>query len=501
MTSDLMEVDSAPLKEPQFKEQSAVEELVQVCREISKATATLDSRFVWKPLRELSVLRTKLNKETLSILVNLLYPDTSDFKVSLLKVINDNQKSHVEDADSFRGKYPVDFYQLTASGEVELSAELNSFVHLLVQLFLLEAGHTEKLDSFNKQIVIPKILNLYNNRTLDLVNAKLWFYIARAKEILGNTHDNLLRSEMIKFLRTATLKHDNETRAMLTTLILRDFLSCGEVEVACDFVGKAEFPVSNEVSSPLEARYYFYLSKINAIQLDYSTANEYVIAAIRKAPNTNNSLGFLQQANKLHCVIDLLMGDIPELSFFHQKGMEKSLLPYYHLTNAVKLGDLNKFTSTISKFKQQLIRDGNYQLCVRLRSNVIKTGIRIISLTYKKISLKDICLRLHLDSEQSVEYMVSRAIRDGVIEAKIYHEEGYIETSELLNVYGTQQPQQVFDERIKFVSQLHDESVTAMRYPDDKNNKNKNKGASPVDELEELIDLSDIDEDVLGDFY
>ena len=97
--------------------------------------------------------------------------------------------------------------------------------------------------------------------------------------------------------------------------------------------------------------------------------------------------------------------------------------------------------------------------------------------------------------------MVSRAIRDGVIEAKIYHEEGYIETSELLNVYGTQQPQQVFDERIKFVSQLHDESVTAMRYPDDKNNKNKNKGASPDDELEELIDLSDIDEDVLGDFY
>ena len=105
MTSDLMEVDSAPLKEPQFKEQSAVEELVQVCREISKATVTLDSRFVWKPLRELSVLRTKLNKETLSILVNLLYPDTSDFKVPLLKVINDNQKSHVEDADSFRGKY------------------------------------------------------------------------------------------------------------------------------------------------------------------------------------------------------------------------------------------------------------------------------------------------------------------------------------------------------------------------------------------------------------
>ena len=382
---------------------------------------------------------------------------------------------------------------------MDVSAEINSFMHLLVQLYLLDSQQVDSLVSFNTQVVIPKVLNFYDNRTLDLINAKLWFYVSRAHELRGNIFDTTIRSEMVKFLKTAALKHDNETRAMLITFILRSFLQTGEVDTAADFISKVEFPRSNDVSSPLEARYYFYLSKISAIQLDYSTANEYVIAAIRKAPNTRKCIGFLQQANKLHCVIELLMGDIPELSFFKQKNMERSLLPYYHLSKAVNLGDLNKFTSALSTFKKELIQDGNYQLCVRLRSSVIKTGIRIISLTYKKISLKDICLKLRLDSEQTVEYMVSRAIRDGVIEARINHEEGYIESSELLNVYATQQPQKIFDERIKFVNQLHDECVKAMRYPDD-GNKNKDKSGD-YNQAEELIDLSDLDEDDLGDFY
>ncbi|SCU85600.1 LAFA_0D16622g1_1 [Lachancea sp. 'fantastica'] len=500
MTSDKMEIDSVPAAVQKDEGQTVVSRIFDLLKDVSKTTTTLDTRFVWKATRKLSVLRPSLDKESLSIVVNLLYPDASSFKVPLLKYINQNQKSKVENAEEERQKYPAAFYQLVDGNKsVDVSAELNSFVHLLVQLYLLDSQQLEALDSFNGKIVYPKILQFYDERTLDLINSKLWFYICRGRELVGNSFDTSVRAEMVKFLKTAALKHDNETRATLITFILRSFLQTGEVDTAADFIGKVEFPGSNDVSSPLEARYYYYLSKLNAIQLDYSTANDYVIAAIRKAPSTKNSLGFLQQANKLHCVIELLMGDIPELSFFKQKNMERSLLPYYHLSKAVKLGDLNKFTSAISTYKKELLNDGNYQLCVRLRSSVIKTGIRIISLTYKKISLKDICMKLRLDSEQTVEYMVSRAIRDGVIEAKINHENGYIESSELLNVYATGQPQHLFDERIKFVNELHDECVKAMRYPDNGNSENKHKSAAGYDQAEELIDLADLDEDDLGD--
>lgn len=499
MTSDLMEVDP-PVEiggTVKYAEEKTVGEITQVLQEIAKTTITLDPYFVWKGLKEVSNLRkSSLSEETLLALINILYPDTSDFKIPLLKAVNHEKKCTVPNAQEIRAGYPASFYEVVGDKVIEVAAEINSFVHLLVVLYLLDSKKLDELDIFNRKVIIPKILAFYNQRFLDLINAKLWFYIVICDEAMGKSSNPTTRSDMIKFLKTASLKHDNETKAMLITLTLRSFLATGEIEAAADFVGKVDFPSSTDVSSPLEARFYFYLSKINAIQLDYSTANEYIIAAIRKAPNTPNSLGFLQQANKLHCVIELLMGDIPDLSFFHQAGMQKSLEPYYHLTKAVKLGDLKKFTSAITKYKPQLIKDGNYQLYVRLRSNVIKTGIRMISLTYKKISLKDICLKLRLDSEQTIEYMVSRAIRDGVIEAKVNHEQGYIETSELLNVYDTEEPQQMFDERITFVNQLHDESAVAMRYPED----NKGKNSAEEDELQDgelfddISDFSDIDD-------
>ncbi|KAH3902480.1 related to 26S proteasome regulatory subunit RPN3 [Saccharomycodes ludwigii] len=515
-TSDPMEIDSkGELQEEHVSTNAEVVDLlVNLCREISKSTATLDSRYIWKALRQIPLFRTKLNKENLTIFINVLYPDTSSFKRKLLQTLT-SQKTNVVESEELREQYPVGFYTLSINDNVEVSSELNSFVHLLVQLYLLKENELAKLQEFNLKVVIPKILKFYDNRMLDLINSKLWFYIARTNELFENPNQKSIRYEMIKFLRIATLKHDIETQAQLITCILRDFLIDGEVSLAGDFISKIDFPSTNhhQVSSPLEARYFYYLSRINAIQLDYSAAHEYIIAAIRKAPNSISSLGFLQQANKLRCCIELLMGDIPELSFFHQKSMEKSLYSYYLLSKAVKTGNLHKFQEIIHKFKQQLVYDNTYQLCVRLRSNVIKTGIRIISLTYKKISLKDICLKLHLDSEQSAEYMVSRAIRDGVIEAKIDYEKGLVETSEVLNVYDTNEPKTVFNERIKFVTQLNDECVRSMRYPE-KDSDDKKNGAKKGDEdddkangdnvesLEDLLaELSDFDDDDFDDAF
>jgi 26S proteasome regulatory subunit N3 len=43
--------------------------------------------------------------------------------------------------------------------------------------------------------------------------------------------------------------------------------------------------------------------------------------------------------------------------------------------------------------------------------------------------LRDICLKLQLDSEQDAEYIVGKAIRDGVIDAYIDHESGFMKSN------------------------------------------------------------------------
>jgi len=51
----------------------------------------------------------------------------------------------------------------------------------------------------------------------------------------------------------------------------------------------------------------------------------------------------------------------------------------------------------------------------RLRHNVIKTGIKMISLSYAKISFSDVAQKLQLDSPEDAEYIVAKVSPSGII--------------------------------------------------------------------------------------
>lgn len=55
---------------------------------------------------------------------------------------------------------------------------------------------------------------------------------------------------------------------------------------------------------------------------------------------------------------------------------------------------------------------------------MIKTGVRMISVSYSSISLAEIAQKLHLESAEDAEYIAAKAIRDGVIEAVLDHKAG-----------------------------------------------------------------------------
>lgn len=77
-------------------------------------------------------------------------------------------------------------------------------------------------------------------------------------------------------------------------------------------------------------------------------------------------------------------------------------------TEAVRNGDLVLFGDVLDKYGHQFQAEKTYTLIIRLRHNVIKTGIRIISLSYSRISLADIAEKLQLDSAEDAEYIVAK---------------------------------------------------------------------------------------------
>lgn len=142
--------------------------------------------------------------------------------------------------------------------------------------------------------------------------------------------------------RTASLRHDIETLATLINLILRLHLLTSSYGSASTFLSKVTYPdsslissttngattsgatsastaatnantmtttttsttinnsttrlLSSSTSSPTQlARYLYYVGRIRAIELSYTTAHNHLLQAVRRAPRAEQAPGFWQE--------------------------------------------------------------------------------------------------------------------------------------------------------------------------------------------------------------
>ena len=103
--------------------------------------------------------------------------------------------------------------------------------------------------------------------------------------------------------------------------------------------------------------------------------------------------------------------------------------------------------------------DRTYSLIVRLRHNVIKTGLKKINMAYSHISLADVCSKLALESVQDTEYIVAAKcipIEDGVIDATIDHQSQTIMSKANLDIYSTTEPQVPVLQLVTILSSLNE---------------------------------------------
>lgn len=305
-----------------------------------------------------------------------------------------------------------------------------------------------------------------NRRSLDVLAAKTYYFHMRCYELNNQLSDT--KTFFYSRLRTATLRNDSEGQAVLLNNLLRIYLHYNLYDQASKLVSKSTFP---EVASNNEwARFLYYFGRIKAIQLRYSEARKNLLQAVRKAPQ-QSAVGFKQIVYKLLVTVELLLGDIPERTIFRDPVLLRPLAPYFQLTQAVKAGNLQRFNEVLEKFNAKFQADNTYTLIIRLRHNVIKTAIRMINLSYSRIYLKDVAAKLMLDNVEDAEYIVSKAIRDGVIEATIDHERGFMQSKENTDIYSTKEPLDAFHARVAFCLDIHNQSVKAMRFPPKSYNK------------------------------
>lgn len=209
------------------------------------------------------------------------------------------------------------------------------------------------------------------------------------------------------------------------------------IEQARQFIVKTNFP--QNASNNQYSRYLYYLGRIKAVQLEYSESHARLVQALRKAPEVG-AQAFRIQVQKLRVIVELMMGEVPNRQIFSQAYLQKPLSPYFQIVNCVKSGDMDTFKKILNQYEKVFRQDKNYSLILRLRHTVLKFGLKKLNISYSKISLKDIQTKLSLDSVEETEQIVAKAIRDGVIDAIINHDEGYMQSREQSDVYQSNDP-------------------------------------------------------------
>ncbi|GKZ71692.1 26S proteasome non-ATPase regulatory subunit [Aspergillus niger] len=491
--------DAEPEVDPKTK---AIQDIKTNFTLLERAVTHFDPRFTLRVLRSISSMRKHITGDVLAEVIEETYSSSSVTASFLLNALD--QAGALGGAQS-SAKMEIES-EKTKTAPKETLPEVDIYMSILVQIFLYDKKEIQLGAKFSTNLI--ERLRTLNRRTLDSLAARVYFYYSLFYEQIAPLPPSpaatvtKIRQPLLAALRTAVLRKDVDTQATVMTLLLRNYLSTSHISQADLLISHNKFPPS--ASNNQIARYLYYLGRIRAIQLQYTDAHGHLIGATRKSPSSHSARGFYQASHKLLVVVELLMGDIPDRAIFRQPALERAMHPYFLLVQAVSVGDLDGFLNIVNTHSATFRKDGTYTLILRLRQNVIKTGIRMMSLSYSRISLRDICLRLGLDSEESAEYIVAKAIRDGVIEASLDHEHGFMKSKEVGDIYATREPGEVFHERIRACLSLHDESVKAMRFPMNQHRlelKSAQEARERERELAKEIQEGDMDdEDAGGDF-
>ncbi|GMP64326.1 hypothetical protein CsSME_00025663 [Camellia sinensis var. sinensis] len=439
MTQDVeMKEQAAPSNSVSSTGPSALQQLKEIASLIETGAYAREVRRIVRAIRLTIALRQKLKASVLSAFLNFVLVPGSEVHSRLSSYLPKEDEHDME----------VDTATSATQAPVKHSLpELEIYCYLLAKVC--------------SSASIARLKNL-NRRTIDVLAARLYFYYSLSYELTGDLAE--IRGNLLALHRMATLRHDELGQETLLNLLLRNYLHFNLYDQAEKLRSKA--PRFEAHSNQQFCRYLFYLGKIRTIQLEYTDAKESLLQAARKAPVA--ALGFRVQCNKWAVIVRLLLGEIPERTVFMQKGMEQALRPYFELTNAVRIGDLELFKSIADKFSSTFSSDRTHNLIVRLRHNVIRTGLRNISISYSRISLVDVAKKLRLDSPNPVadaESIVSKAIRDGAIDATLDHANGWMVSKETGDIYSTNEPQIAFNSRIAFCLNMHNEAVRALRFP------------------------------------
>ncbi|KAF7458245.1 putative 26S proteasome regulatory subunit RPN3 [Cryptosporidium felis] len=484
---------------------SFTQQLISSLELIRRGVEVTDQRLIGRALRVCSLKRCIKKRYIVSVLnglkklieteshstnlmmVNsiLFYLDLQMFKDEDVAMSDDNEKERDEDKKTMQIIEKVDWNSMrqclregiTLIGLIVLTRMYN----VSKEAYILEKEKSMDLkrERFQDCLKLSKCLFEFCKKnvtqTMDQLFSKVLYFYSRVHEICGEFVN--IKNEILECYRNSALNHTSMTQASCINLILRNYVLTNRCDLGLKVLENMVYP-DNLSSGIQQARYLFYSGRIYSAQLEYQMAYSSFSQSLRKTPQTKGrgSLNFTLLAQKFAIVVQLLMGEIPERSLFNTPSLRKGLDPYLELVKAVRSGDMKEFDLNIEKRGFIYKRDGTLSLVKRLAHNVIRSGLKTICSSYSRIYLDDIADYFGWDNSHDVEGVVTKAIFDKVVEAKINDDIKCVETKQRHESYGSESMLNSLHSRIAFCLLLRSNTIKAMEYPQNISSKNEFDG-------------------------
>ncbi|KRY53037.1 26S proteasome non-ATPase regulatory subunit 3, partial [Trichinella britovi] len=469
------------------------------CRFIERCEQSKEPRSVGRVLRALGSTKKLLSASVLIRLINQVFtaPSSAKTRIDLLRLLQVESEPQATEVGGIASPLKVKKTFGMMPSSIGSLPQVEAYIYLLVLVFLMKENKHE--EAFTCSMNLVRLVQQHSRRSLDPFAAKAYYYYCLINERKGNL-PNLI-GPLMKRLQSATLHHEVESQAVLTNCLLRAYILQNMYDMAEKLHSKTAFPEDARTSEM--ARYFYYLGRVKAIEGDYSLAETHFRLALRKCPQ-HTAAGFRRSVQKFLITVELLLGDSPQRQIFRQEIFKKALMPYKGLAQAVRIGGLDMFDETLEKHKGTFAKDQTLMLIIRLRPNVVKTAVRRIALAYSCINFCDIEHMLGLSSALDAEYVMAKAIEEGLIDAEVNHERGFLQSREVYDLYATIEPQNQFHTRINFCLELYNQAMKAMRFPPKSYNSAETaeeKREREQQELEFAKELADDDDEDDEDEY
>eukprot|EP01055_Gregarina_sp_Pseudo9_P005619 Gregarina_sp_Pseudo_9__5618@NODE_774_length_2232_cov_29_782034_g729_i0_p1_GENE_NODE_774_length_2232_cov_29_782034_g729_i0NODE_774_length_2232_cov_29_782034_g729_i0_p1_ORF_typecomplete_len521_score94_84Rpn3_C/PF08375_11/2e03Rpn3_C/PF08375_11/5_1e15PCI/PF01399_27/3_7e03PCI/PF01399_27/4e14SAC3_GANP/PF03399_16/1_1e03SAC3_GANP/PF03399_16/0_023CSN8_PSD8_EIF3K/PF10075_9/0_04Dus/PF01207_17/0_2_NODE_774_length_2232_cov_29_782034_g729_i0511613 len=309
---------------------------------------------------------------------------------------------------------------------------------------------------------LKQSLRKVEDLSFDVLDAKAYFALYRLYHLAQRGVE--IRPFLLEAFRISTLERKELCQAALINQLVQSYIDASEFDLAIKFVLKTAFP-EHIRSTTQVVRCLFNLGRIQAVRLEYSDAHEKLMTAVKKLPPDEDfAKGFKLLALKHAIIVELLMGDVPDVTLFRN---QPKLTAYEGIVQAVRQGDLVAFTKVFEQYCTEYQRDGTLFLVERLRHSVIKAGLRKINNSYLRIPLADIAAKLGIKSVEDAESIVAKSIMDGIVTGVIDTEHSCLISKRSAEKYASAEPAEVFNKRIQFCSNMTKDAIKAMQYPEE----------------------------------